>query len=119
MPSNLIVFEDKPIKNLFIEFNLRNTKILINCSDNPHKSEVKKHLTALRNPLDLHSLKYKKLLILGDFNAEIEEANVKSFCENYNLKSLIKQPTCYNNPNKPTCIDLILTTFHACFKVHM
>ena len=66
-------------------------------------------MTALRNSLDLHSSKYEKILILGDFNVEIEEANIKSLCENYNLKSLIKQPTCYKNPNKPTCIDLILT----------
>ena len=25
------------------------------------------------------------------------------------FKSLIKKPTCYKNPEKPTCIDLILT----------
>ena len=106
IPSNIPVFEDKPIKSLFIEFNLQNTKILINFSSNPYKSEIKKHLTALRNSLDLHSSKYEKILILGDFNVEIEEANMKSF---YNLESLIKQPTCYKNPSKPTCHDLILT----------
>ena len=50
-----------------------------------YKSEIKKHLTALMNSLDLHSPKYEKLLILGDFIVEIEEANMKSFCENYNL----------------------------------
>ena len=32
-----------------------------------------------------------------------------AFCDNYNLTSLIKQPTCYKNPNNPTCIDLILS----------
>ena len=116
IPSNLLAFEDKPIESLFIELNLQNTKILINCSYNPHKSEIKKHLTALRNSLDLHSSKYEKILILGDFNVEIEEANMKSFCENYNLKSLIKQPTCYKNPNKPTCIDLILTNVPRMFQ---
>ena len=41
---------------------------------------------------------------------------MKSFCENYNLKSLIKQPTCYKNPNKPTCIDLILTNVPRMFQ---
>ena len=66
IPSNLIAFEDKPIESLFIELNLQNTKILINCSYNPHKSEIKKHLTALRNSLDLHYSKYEKILILGD-----------------------------------------------------
>ena len=30
-------------------------------------------------------------------------------CETHNLKSLIKQPTYYENPNSPTCIDLVLT----------
>ena len=54
-PSNPVASEDKPNKSLFIELNLQNTKILINCSYNPHKSEIKKHLTALRNSLDLHS----------------------------------------------------------------
>ena len=54
-------------------------------------------------------LKYDKILILGYFNLEIEQENMKPFCENHNLKSLIKQPTCYKHPNKPKCIDLILT----------
>ena len=109
IPSNLIAFEEKPNESLFIEINLRNTKMLINCSYNPHKSEIKKHLTALRHSLDSHSSKYDKVLILGDFNVGIEEANMQSFCESYNVKSLIKQSTCYKNPDKPTCIDLILT----------
>ena len=38
----------------------------------------------------------------------IEDQHMKAFCDNYNLTSLIKQPTCYKNPNNPTCIDLIL-----------
>ena len=58
IPSNLFAFEDEPIETLFIELNLENTKILINCSYNPHKSEIKKHLTALRNSLDLCSSDY-------------------------------------------------------------
>ena len=116
IPSNRLAFEGKPIECLFIELNLQNTKILISCSYNPHKSEIKKHLAALRNSLDLHFSKYEKILILGDFNMEIEEANMKSFCENYNLKSLIKEPTSYKNPNKPTCIDLILTNVPRMFQ---
>ena len=32
IPSSLLAFEDKPIESLFIELNLQNTKILINCS---------------------------------------------------------------------------------------
>ena len=42
IPSKLIAFEDQPIESLFIELKLQNTKILINCSCNPHKSDIKK-----------------------------------------------------------------------------
>ena len=31
------------------------------------------------------------------------------FCESHNLKSLIKEPTCFKNPERTSCIDLILT----------
>ena len=53
------------------------------------------HLDALSTYLDLHSTTYEKILILGDFNVGIEEQHMKAFCDNYNLTSLIKQPTCY------------------------
>ena len=35
--------------------------------------------------------------------------HLRSFCDNYSLRSLIKQPTWYKSPTNPTCIDLILT----------
>ena len=70
----------------------------------------------LVTPLDLHSLKDEKILILGGFNIKLEEADMKSFYENYYLKSWIKQPTCYKNPNKPTCSDLVLTNVPCMFQ---
>ena len=48
------------------------------------------------------------MILVGDFNAEISDSHMDSFCAIYHLKSLIKEPTCYKNPDKPTCIDLIL-----------
>ena len=46
---------------------------------------------------------------------------MKSFCENYDLTNLIKQPTCYKNPTNQTCTDLILTnaprSFHSTYVV--
>ena len=116
IPSNLLTFVYKPIGILFIELTLQNTKILINFSYNPYKSDIKKHLTVLKNYLDVHSSKYEKILILGDFNMEIKEANMESYCENYDLKSLIKQSTRYKNPNKPTSIDLILINVPRIFQ---
>ena len=46
---------------------------------------------------------------MGDFNAELSNNFVDNFCGCYSLKSLIKKPKCFKNPDNPTCIDLILT----------
>ena len=35
--------------------------------------------------------------------------SIVGFSDTHDLKSLIKEPTCYKNPNKRSCIDLILT----------
>ena len=32
-----------------------------------------------------------------------------SFCDTFDLTSLIKEPTCYKNPDNLSCIDLTLT----------
>ena len=39
----------------------------------------------------------------------MKEQQINAFCDNYDLKNLIRQPTCYKSPSNPTCIDLILT----------
>ena len=31
-----------------------------------------------------------------------------NFCDIYNLKNLVKEPTCFKNPDNPSCIDLFL-----------
>ena len=54
-----------------------------------------KSFRSLSTCLDLHSTTYENILILGNFNVGIEDQHMKSFCDNYNLTSLIKQPTCY------------------------
>ena len=33
---------------------------------------------------------------------------MKSFCNNYSLKTLLRQPICYKKFEKPTSMDLIL-----------
>ena len=53
---------------------------------------------------------------MGDFNVTEDEHHIKSFCENYALKNLIRQPTSYKNPSNPVCIDLILTNVPRSFQ---
>ena len=75
---------------------------------NPCKNNISSHLNVITKALDTYYGKYEKVVFLRDFNAEIEETTMRSFCESYNLTDLIKQPTCFKNPEKPSCIDLIL-----------
>ena len=81
----------------------------------PQKN-VGNHLKSLSDFLDSHSSTYEKILILGDFNVEADDQNMKTFCDSYSLTSLIKQPTCYKNPSHPKCIDLILTNVPRSFQ---
>ena len=109
IPTNLTEVETKPIEGFYVEINLRNDKWLINCSYNPHKNMIGNHLRALSEKLGIYSTSYNNFIILGDFSIEMKEQQIKNFCDNYSLKSFIRQPTCYNSPSNPTCIDLILT----------
>ena len=97
------------IEGLLVEINLRKKKWLLCCSYNPNKNLISTHLNEVGRHLDLYSTKYDNILLLGDYNVELDNSHLCEFCQVYNLKSLIKEPTCYKNPDKPTCIDLILT----------
>ena len=43
-----------------------------------------------------------------------KEADISNFLEIYNLKNLVKKPTCFKS-DRPRSIDLILTTEHPVF----
>ena len=98
IPSNLITVDINPginpIENFYVELDLSSNKWLINCSYNPHKSLIANDLDAVSKTLDLHSSTYDKIMLLGDFNTEIDEQHMQSFLNNYSLKSLIRQSTC-------------------------
>ena len=101
-------FPDK-IEIFCIELNFRKKKWLMFCCYNPHKHLLKHHLFHIESAINFYSKTYENLIILGDFNAEISDSSMESFCTINNLKCIIKEPTCYKNPDNPTCIDLILT----------
>ena len=52
---------------------------------------------------------YENFILLEDFNVEPTEDAMEEFMKVYNLKNLVKQPTCFKNPDNPSCIDLMLT----------
>ena len=109
IPSRVLSL-NKSIKSLFIELNFRKKKWLLCRSYNTNRSNISRRLGLLRRrSLDLYSAEYEHFIIVGDFNTEVTQTSMKVFCDSYEFKSLIKDATCYKNPENPSCIDLILT----------
>ena len=67
------------------------------------------HLNAIDKTIEFYSKTYDKILIAGDFNADVSDIKLDTFSNIWNLKSLGKEATCCKNPNNPSCIDLFLT----------
>ena len=108
LPAKLLPI-DRTNESRFVQLNLKRTKWLISYSNKPNKSNIYSHLESLSRNLDLFSSKYENYLVVSDFNVSVEEANIKNLCESFSLKNLIKDPTCYKNPNNPSCVDLMFT----------
>ena len=52
---------------------------------------------------------YKRVALAGDFNTHVGENSFDAFLYQYNLTSINRYPTCYKNPNNPSCKGHILT----------
>ena len=105
--SNYIYPND--IEAFFIEINIKGNKWLICCSYNPNRLFVSGHLDHIAKGIDTYSKKYEKILLMGDFSIELKEANMTTFWNQYKLKTLNEEPTCFKNYTNPSCIDLYLT----------
>ena len=109
IPSKLLSVENSPIEGFYIELHLRKKKYLLCGSYNLNRSIIYNHLDSLRKNLDLYLSLYQKLTLIGDFNLETDNNTVSNFCDTFDLASPIEGPAYYKSPDKPACIDLILT----------
>ena len=100
---------DADFERSLVEINLRKKECLLRRSYNLHKNNIANHLKNICKALDKASATYDNLIRLHDFNVESEEESIAEFLYLYNLKNIAKQNTCFKNPDKPTCIDLIMT----------
>ena len=53
---------------------------------------------------------------MENYNAEMTESNISSFCEIHHLTDIIKLATCFEYPSNPSCIDLFLNSNGNCFQ---
>ena len=82
----------KNIEQTFIELNLRRKKWLWFSGYNPRKELITNILNKVGIHIDNHLGNYDNLILIGDFNSELEEEQVKDFFEMYNLQNLMKEP---------------------------
>ena len=94
---------------LAIEVNLHKAKWLLTCLCNLQKSNISNHLMNLSKIIDWNSSWHDKYLCIGDVNSETSETALKHFSNLYKLKDLDREPTCFKNSDKPSCIGLLLT----------
>ena len=116
--SRIIECENLPssFEGLVIELSFNLKKWLLICSYNPHRNNIKEHIRVLSCCLDQNIQKYENIILMGDYNAEITNASMQEFCESYFLENMVKKPTCFKNPAKPTCIDLMITNKPGMFQ---
>ena len=106
----------KNFERSLVELNLRKKKILMRCSYNPAMSNLSSRLSIVGRSLDSYMSSYDNFLVIGHLNSKISEMVMSEFCKTCHLQNLVKDPTCYKNPSKPICIDLILTNFPKSFQ---
>ena len=104
------------IECLLFEINLFKKKWILGHFYNPSKNLIDSQLMQLGTCLDHYYQLYDNIILLGDFNSEITEPSMKEFCEIFDLKNLVKDPTCFKSQEKPSCIDLILTNKNRSFQ---
>ena len=117
IPSKLLINLkiSENLEEVFVKLNFCRKKWLVCCSFNPQISNITMSLEGILIyiPPDTETICYWAISILR----LLKNAIIK-FCKVYRLKNLVKGATCYKNPEKPSCIDLILTnrprSFHGC-----
>ena len=55
-----------------MELNLRSKKWFLRCPFNPHKEKITSHLSNLSTAVDKLCVDYENIILLGDFNVEVE-----------------------------------------------
>ena len=113
--SKFMSLEAAPIESLYIEQKFCKKKWLLNSSYKPNRNNISSHLNTLRKSWNVYSAEYENIVLVGDFNTEINDTFMKSFCESYESKSLVKETKMLQKSRKPL-IDLIMTNFPISFQ---
>ena len=71
---------EKEIEAFALEINLRKVKWLLLCSYNPNFCNLPVHLNAIDKAIEFYSKTYDKILVVGDFNVQVSDIKLDTFC---------------------------------------
>ena len=103
------------VECMLLEIKLHKKKWILCGGYNPHNNSINYFLEHISKAMDTYLDQYDNMLLLGDFNCEETNIVMKTFFDTYNLKNLIKEPTCFKNTENPSCIDFIVTNKERSF----
>ena len=100
--SRIIESENLPssFAGLVIELSFNLKKWLLICSYNPHRNNIKEHIRVLSRCLNQNIQKYENIILMGDYNAEINNASMQEFCESYFLENMVKKTNMFQKSCK-------------------
>ena len=103
IPSKQLFHYSLPddIEGLFIELNFRKSKWLLGGIYHPPSQDDNYFFRCIARALDAYNDIYDKFLLVGDFNAEENEAVISEVLDLYNLTNLVKDKTCFKSRNNP------------------
>ena len=96
------------IEASFIEISFRKCKWLLCGLYHPPSQSDHYNFDNLDKALDVYST-FEKVSVTVHRNAQEGEKCLGTFLYQHELKFVNKEITCYRNPDKPSCIDLLLT----------
>ena len=121
IPSRLLTKHTftKEIEGLFVEVNLRKTKLLFFGSYRSDHADIGvktcDYFSQVSLALDKYST-YEKFLLAGDFNTEESNEYLEDFLFEHHAKNLVKDATCFKSIDNPSCIDLFLSNSPLSFQ---
>ena len=120
-PTNrLKQLEPLGIESIFIEINIKKQKWCIISVYRSEDVRVEDFLSILSKSLDQTLNIYENIMIIGDMNIDFAKKSspkfkkLKTFCDTFDLKNLIKSPTCFQSDSFSS-IDLMLTNKNRSF----
>ena len=119
IPCKLLNKHSSPegIEGLFIEVNFRKSKWLLFGTYHPPSQKDDFYFDSIGSALDdAYSGLYDKILLTGDFNAEIDETILTDILELYDLDNLVKEKTCFKSLLNPRLVSHKLPQLFSAYK---